>query len=201
MTLECPAIHIAVSFTTALWHRGIQRTLWSIPVCKGALTQRYYMLSIPKFQGFTSNRGIHKPVWVPAFLGCLGLELDGCCVWVTKDIKTWCEHLREVRRLLAVWLFDYLLLPDSCLWSVTEIYAVKRDPVCILYTDPHHLQTEACGFFCSISKQQGCVPAHALQVEVCVVTSKMTTKFTKAALWSQLKKGKDVFRGIFIFFI
>lgn len=167
-------------------------------VCKGALMQRYYMLSIPNFQGFISNRGIPKPVWVPAFLECLGLELASHCVWVTKGIKTWCDHLREVRRLLAVWLFGYLLLPDSCLWSATEIYAVEWGPVYIMYTDSH-LQAEACGFSCSISKQQGCVPAHALQVELCVVTSKMTTKFTKAALWSQLKKGKDVFRGIFLY--
>lgn len=76
---------------------------------------------------------------------------------------------------------SYLLLPDSCLWSVTEIYAVEQGAVYVMYTDPH-LQTEAHGFSCSISKQQGCVPAHALQVDLCVASSKMTTKFTKAAL-------------------
>lgn len=61
-----------------------------------------------------------------------------------------------------------------------------------MYVDPH-LQAEACGFSSSVSKQHYCVPAHALQVELCVITSMTTTKINKPALWSQFKKGKDVF--------
>lgn len=52
--------------------------------------------------------------------------------------------------------------------------------------------TEAHG---CVSKQQLPVPNQAVQVELGLVTSKIT-EFSDSALWSRFKKGKGSFRGV-----
>lgn len=171
-------------------------------MCKGTLTQKYCML-------YAKLLGIHFQQWHSQ------ARLCACIPWVSrigveqpwhlgekwyKNLPTW-KSETEVR-LLAVMFFVWLLA--ATLWSAILVFWLKSKlwsrALCIMSVNPH-LQAEARGFSCSVSKQQWCVPAHALKVELCVATSKTTRKFIESALWSQFKKGKDVFKRIFFLYL
>lgn len=162
---------------------------WSSLICTKGLWCKNTACCMPNFKVSVSSSGIHKLIWVPAFPGCLGLELTSHCIWVKKGIKTYQhENLREVW-LLAVMLLIRFLTATS--WSLILVFCVwlkfrlRRGAPYIMWVDPC-LQSGAHGFSHSVSEQQWCVPAHALQVELCALTSKTTTKSIKSALWSQV---------------